>query len=230
MQLYADLSHVYLLGNQDLSLDSDEANKFVAEINIFLRADNLKLIAAKPKQWYLQLPLTPEIKTQNISAAVGKEIFAYLPQGKRQDYWRKLLTEIQMLLHQSPINQQRLARGESAINSLWLWGDGDLPEVSKKPEWKKIFSNEALARGLAKLTQIPCVELGKNFSECVAQMGEADKYLIVIDASLNLDLENWLKIPTIRNKKLTCVSLSFGDGNVYELKRRKWWHWFRNAI
>jgi len=38
--------------------------------------------------------------------------------------WRTLLNEIQMLLFNHPINQQREARNLPMINSGWLWGGG----------------------------------------------------------------------------------------------------------
>src|SRR5262249_54422228 len=41
-----------------------------------------------------------------------------------------LLTEVQMLLHAHPVNEAREARGEPAVNSVWLWGAGRAPRLS----------------------------------------------------------------------------------------------------
>jgi hypothetical protein len=50
-----------------------------------------------------------------------------LPQGAEGRRWRAVLTEIQVLLHQHPLNAERRTRGLPPVNSLWLWGGGRLP-------------------------------------------------------------------------------------------------------
>src|SRR5260221_6357278 len=61
-----------------------------------------------------------------------------------------LLTEIQMLLHNHPVNAAREARGAPAVNSLWFWGAGRLPGKTQS-RWKSVTSEEPLALGLARL-------------------------------------------------------------------------------
>jgi hypothetical protein len=39
------------------------------------------------------------------------------------------VNEIQMLLHEHPVNAARLERRQPAINSVWLWGIGSLGKV-----------------------------------------------------------------------------------------------------
>ena len=49
-----------------------------------------------------------------------------LPQGADALLVHGWVNEIQMLLHEHPINAAREARGALAVNSLWLWGAGRL--------------------------------------------------------------------------------------------------------
>ena len=37
---------------------------------------------------------------------------------------RALVNELQMLLHEHPVNEQRAAHGQPTVNSVWLWGAG----------------------------------------------------------------------------------------------------------
>jgi hypothetical protein len=55
---------------------------------------------------------------------LGKIANPYIEQSRQNLPWYKLLNEIQMFMHQHPVNQQRIQRGLVAINSLWFWGGG----------------------------------------------------------------------------------------------------------
>ena len=54
--------------------------------------------------------------------AAGRSIDAYLPQGSDARQWRRFLNHAQMLLHEHPLNEARLASGRPVINGLWLEG------------------------------------------------------------------------------------------------------------
>jgi hypothetical protein len=43
--------------------------------------------------------------------------------------FRSQLNELQMLLHEHPVNLAREARGDLPVNSVWLWGGGTRPAV-----------------------------------------------------------------------------------------------------
>ena len=60
-------------------------------------------------------------------AALGTPLTHYIETARTQVPWYRLLNEIQMFLHQHPLNQQRMADGRAAINSLWCWGGDRLP-------------------------------------------------------------------------------------------------------
>jgi hypothetical protein len=80
-----------------------------------------------PQRWYLKLPEAPRLSTTAPSIATGCDIDPLLPRGEDALRFRSLLNELQMLLHEHPVNQAREARGELPVNSLWLWGGGTLP-------------------------------------------------------------------------------------------------------
>ena len=54
----------------------------------------------------------------------GDDIRDCLPAGRDGAQIRKLTNELQMLLHEHPVNIRRAARGLAPVNSIWLWGFG----------------------------------------------------------------------------------------------------------
>ncbi|MCC4589292.1 phosphoglycerate mutase [Xanthomonas sp. NCPPB 1067] len=107
------------------------------------------LDAPTPSRWYLRL--SPDAKLPEFvppEVAIGDDLFDHLPAGDLGRRWRALLTEAQVLLHQHPWNQVRVASGKPAINSLWFWGGGVLPQAVTSPH-RQVRSRESLLRALA---------------------------------------------------------------------------------
>lgn len=101
----------------------------------------------RPGAWVVRISGKLEISTTPLSLAAGQHIDPLLPSGSDAMQWRKLLNEAQMLLFSHPVNQAREARGETVINSVWLWGSGQLPEASgqssrtvlcDQPDWRAL--------------------------------------------------------------------------------------------
>ncbi len=94
-----------------------------------LQSTELELHAAND-EWLLRssAPLrlqtvTPEFAAANPSADI-------LPRGADAGPIRRLMTEMQMLLHEHPVNGRRQTRGAPAINAVWVHGEGILSDVS----------------------------------------------------------------------------------------------------
>jgi hypothetical protein len=59
--------------------------------------------------------------------ALGTDIGAALPSGPGSRPLRALMAEIEMWLHEHPVNRGRSARGLPLVSNLWLWGGGAVP-------------------------------------------------------------------------------------------------------
>jgi hypothetical protein len=68
----------------------------------------------------------------------GQHVDGFLPAGPGASRWAALMSEAQMLLFQSPVNQAREAAGRPAVNGLWCWGGG---------RWRVPFTPPDLAVG-----------------------------------------------------------------------------------
>jgi hypothetical protein len=230
VSLRVDLVHIYMLGNSQLSLHVDEVEQLAAMLNQHLAQENLHLYTPHPLRWYLQCPKLPDIETHNPEEIFGRTIADYFPQGAERNYWLTLLTELQMLLHTAPINQQRAARGVAKIDALWLWGAGELPQITANAHlFTKIYTDNPLAKGLAILNRIRVVDL-QNIVAAIKMASEhPGHYLICSDLCLDENSSEQLfalLLDLLKKKNITTTRLFPGDGYCYDLDRRDlrpWW-------
>ncbi len=70
----------------------------------------------------------------------------FLPRGDEVASHRRLLSEIEMALHEHEVNVERLAAGRQPVNSLWIWGGGLAPQQLTEPQ-PPLFSDDPLLAG-----------------------------------------------------------------------------------
>jgi hypothetical protein len=139
---------IVLADSESLELSRQEADALSASIGGHFGTE-LSPLSLHPQRWYLRFPTAPRLVTTPLSMAAGRDIEPLLPQGPDAMRFRALSNELQMLLHAHPVNQAREARGELAVNSLWLWGGGHLPACPGLPS--PMYARNAEAQALAAL-------------------------------------------------------------------------------
>ncbi|MDO9469020.1 MAG: hypothetical protein Q7J36_17095 [Thiobacillus sp.] len=137
---------IVLADSSALDLTRDEADALAKTIGDHFGAV-LNPQPLHPQRWYVRYPEGPQLTTTPLSLAVGCDIDPLLPQGPDAMRFRAELNELQMLLHEHPVNQAREARGALPVNSLWPWGGGRLPVACTTPVPLYADNVEALALG-----------------------------------------------------------------------------------
>ncbi len=150
----ADRDGLILLDSTRFRLSQHDALALAAEVNKLLRPRNMSLEVPMPYRWYIQIPESQHLVTTPIDMVVGKDLLPYMPRGDDRIAWIQLLNEIQMVLHDAEINQQRQEAKQLPINSLWFWGTGKIPDRLER-QWSLVISDDILARGLAMLAATP---------------------------------------------------------------------------
>lgn len=144
-----DMNGVRLMACGQLGLNPEEADALAQAVRPALDEAGLQLATGAPDHWQLRLPpalALPELHTPE--QALGEDLYPHLPQGAEGRRWRALFNEIQVLLHQHPLNAQRVARGQMPVNCLWLWGAGRLPSEVRSP-LAGVVGNDPLLCALA---------------------------------------------------------------------------------
>ena len=161
-------------------LDEDEARALVAALNAQF-ADVGIFYTATARRWYLRTNATVDEKFAPISKIAGRRLDSELTD--KNGPLTRWLNEVQMFLHGHPINERRQAAGKPAVNSLWLWGGGSLPEVPA-PDFAAAWSDNPLATGLAIASDIEAPPCPAGLSGLLADADPHTSQLVVLDSLL----------------------------------------------
>jgi hypothetical protein len=161
-----------LVPPEALAIAPEEAGAICEALNRHF-GGALELRVVDPRRWCARA--AQDLGPQNTPAleAAGREVALARDSGP-------LLTEMQMLLHAHPVNAAREARGEPPINSLWLWGGGQVPKPSSR--WDTVLADEPLARGLARLARAGSRPLPSSADAWLEGAPQDGRCLVVLDA------------------------------------------------
>ena len=231
-----------MLGNHALSIHADEAAAIGAELGDVFSARGYEFSTPHPKRWYLRLAQDPCVTLTALNDVVGHDIMYHLPQSEdthEAARWRSLLNEVQMQLHNSPINLARAARGEMPINSMWFWGGGTLPTVAPQ-RFTQVWSNEPLSLGLARLSGAASAAVPASGAEWLQRATLADTHLVVIAPPAATDegqyIENFSTVwcapllSALKSGAVESFDVYSHDGKIFHNTRRTLRHWLYRFI
>jgi hypothetical protein len=136
----------------------------------------------EPGRWCARLDLQLASHASSPLDAAGRDVdLAIRVGGEAGKRWATLLNEAQMLLHAHPINAAREARGEPAVNSLWLWGAGTTPRVPPS-RWRSVSADDPVVRGLARLSGARGGPLPEGAEAWLQDAPPDGRHLVLLDA------------------------------------------------
>ncbi|MEO7775842.1 MAG: hypothetical protein ABIT36_10165 [Steroidobacteraceae bacterium] len=173
---------------------------------------------------------------------LGANIAPAIAQGGDTSSMRRATAEIEMWLHEHPLNRERARRGELAVNSLWLWGGeghtgAGVDELrSVAADAPTILAQDAFVTGLCAASHLPAPRLPTRFADV------ATTSLAVLSAAArdprDLPLlrieQQWLQpaLAALRTGEVTrlrlhanglLVSLSAAGLRRFWRRRQPWW-------
>ena len=151
------------------ALPAEEARALCDALNAHFAG--MEFTLAQPRRWYARLAPIEETRPALDAAGTALE----LPKQAAP-----LLTEIQMVLHAHPVNEAREARGEPAVNSLWLWGAGRAPRA--RAPWQSVAADDPAVLGAARLANARQRALPRSAHEWLERLPEEGRHLAVLDA------------------------------------------------
>jgi hypothetical protein len=162
----------------DVGIGAAETSTLVDDINRHFQGRGFRFHAQGPGEvWQLECADPIDCSSVEPEDAAGRNVRGLMPGGRDGTRVRSLMNEIQMLLHEHPVNLDRAARGRPAINSLWLWGFGRLegPGAASLPT---LHTDDAWLAGVWGLHGARSRSLDEFKSDC-----RADGSLVMIACS-----------------------------------------------
>ena len=229
-----DREMAYLAALDELALSEAEARQLIASLNEHF-ADELSIHYHSPQHWLVQTDL--QLFTRTPSEAILQDISRMMPTGEDATPWRSLVNEIQMLLHNHPVNESRQQAGKLPVNSVWLWGGGAIKTVA--PVFDTVYTDHALAFVAAAHNQVVCAELPQQLD---AALFDNRSVLLVISKQLSAiqqkDVYAWFAalkqleqtildplLTLLKNGKLEQLVVQSDTLSLRLTRRdlRKWW-------
>jgi len=215
-----DMTGARLLAWGNLALDEEEAAAFLQALRPLFGDAGMPISHAQPQRWYLQLARgakLPEFATPEM--ALGRDLLEMLPGGPEGARWRALLNEAQVILHNHPVNARRAARGAVAVNSVWFWGGGLLPDAVSSTA-ARVRSEDVELQALARLAGLDAPAAGRPGMELVDLRHERDWSRVERE-----HIHAWAEQGASAGELL----LDFADGARFHIARSQRWRFWRRA-
>lgn len=221
VHLLAGMHSISLMDSRHFTLKENEAKLMISALNAHF-AGEIEFFAQDALRWYARIEQSLEVETTPYDQMAGIPIGSGMIAGPDAARLQKLAMEIQMLLHDHPVNEAREERNQLPINGLWFWGGGIYQQP--KSDFDRVLANDFTATALARAAGIPSQPLPDQFKPA------GGRTLVVIDNTTNpesLDsawfkpLLNSLKWGQLDQLILETTGL---DGDRIELD---WWRAWR---
>ncbi len=131
-----------------LDLQEDESRDLLAAMQAYFEEDGIHLIYVSPVSWLGRSALFKNLASASLDRVIGHDPADWLPRGPDAALLRRLQNEMQMLLYTHPVNERRVERGLTPVNSFWLSGSGALSTACPDADLTETIS-PLLPRSLA---------------------------------------------------------------------------------
>lgn len=220
----ADRDTAKLLPAQMLALTESESEALISSLNEFLASDGFSIFPGADRGWYMTGMDASALESYPPSFLADRNASAFLPSGNNSESWRRLMTEIQMLLHTHPVNEQRMQQGALPVNSLWFWGGANLTTFPSPAAGLTVYADDDFSTSLCSHLGIQCFELAKfdpvsAGESIIVDTGIASAHFARNESALTMatrrvDVE-WLAVLSdrVRRKQISSVTLVNEDGD-----------------
>jgi len=171
----AGLTTVHLDRRGLLQLSQEEAEALAVDFNRIFGDDPtspLRLHALPGGALLLEAGANLVATTTEPARLLVSGLEDAMPSGPQATPLKRIGAEVEMWLHEHPLNLFRVRRGQLPLNALWLWGGGPVerrPRRASVPASLRLFGTDPYLSGLARSNGVPILALPDRFSDLVEE-------------------------------------------------------------
>jgi len=181
VHLRPDMAKLVLFPPEALSLSLDQAARIAGWLAEREHFPGPPLEPLTATCWTARLERSPALRTMAPAAAHGRDAQGCLPAGEDARDWHARMNEIQMLLHECPVNAEREAAGQAPVNSLWFWGPGVLPPPPAWSGFLTVRGDDPVLRGAARIAGLDGAGVPAEPARWAASL-QGGRHLLALDA------------------------------------------------
>lgn len=185
IHLIPNRSELRIADAGQLGISLLEAEALVRGLNQHFAQDGMQFYVQTPDQWLLHVANEVTESFTPFETAVGRSMDPILPTGPNAMVWHRQMNEMQMLMYNHPVNDERDAKGMPVIHGVWLSSPGKSTQTASQPSSTQWWIDNVMWQGLAKQLNIP-FSPSPSRSEMIL---ESEK-----DALIKLETANWAQI------------------------------------
>jgi len=178
-------SDVRLAGLVD-DLSRGAADALVATLNAHFAGDGLMFVAPRPDAFFVRAATGTRLATHPPRAALGRPLHQLLPGGADATAWRRWQSEIEMLLHEHPVNLERERAGQLPANSVWFSCGGTMPQPPVPAVAMRTFAPPGIAAALAAHAGSPARPLPGHLGLAREHAGGAESIVVALEGALDV--------------------------------------------
>ncbi len=230
--------HDVHLAGQVGDLAAEEAAALIATLNAHFAADGLAFVAPRPDAWFVRAAGAPALTTRPLDAAAGRTLRECLPEGRDAGTWRRWQNEIQMLLHEHPVNVAREKAGRAPANSVWFSAGGVHP--ARVPLRARILTwadGRSVAAALAAHVGTPALALVDELGAVLARQRDPATLVVALEPPPSLpQIERAWAAPASRAlargtiDAVTLIADGAGHAAVWTARRKNAWRRLAGAL
>jgi hypothetical protein len=134
-----------------------------------MRSAGFELLRTEADEWLVHSNVPMDVLMAPPEEAVAAPLAEMMPRGRDAGVVRRLMTELQMLLHEHPVSARRVQRGVPEVNAIWFHGAGALPGPQRH-SLPQAFGSDAYLRGIYRLNDLSVAGAPANAQALLARL------------------------------------------------------------
>jgi hypothetical protein len=211
-------------------LESPDAAALVSTLNAHFSGDGIEFAAPRPDAIFARLSTAPRLVTHSPTVTPGRPLRSRLPEGPDAPKFRRWQSEIQMLLHEHPVNVERETKGRPPVNGVWFSGGGVLPPPPSHAPTIRTYADSGVAAALAAHRGAPARPLATGIAGELERPSDSELVVVALAPGVALaEIERAYAAPArdaLARGRLRGVSIlaqRAGDAVCWQARRPGLW-------